>query len=76
VLRESLALVVPGLCLGGVLSFWLLRLVTAQLFDISPADPLTAAAATALLVGVAALAGYVPARRASRLDPAVALRHE
>jgi predicted permease len=76
VLRESLALVAPGLCLGGVLSFWLLRMVRSQLFDISPVDPATAAGATILLVAVAAFAGYVPARRASRLDPAVALRHE
>jgi predicted permease len=76
VLRESLVLVAPGLCLGGILSFWLLRMVASQLFGISPADPATAAGAAVVLVAVAGFAGYVPARRASRLDPAVALRDE
>jgi ABC-type antimicrobial peptide transport system permease subunit len=52
------------------------RLVSALLFDLTPNDPTTITLATLLMVGVAALAGYLPARRAARVDPLIALRHE
>jgi ABC-type antimicrobial peptide transport system permease subunit len=57
-------------------SFWLSRLVARQLFGIAPGDPATIAAAALFLVLVAALAGYLPARRASHVDPIAALRCE
>src|SRR5262245_3407366 len=52
------------------------RLVSALLFGLEPTDPLTIAMATLMIIGVAALAGYLPARRASRIDPMIALRYE
>ena len=52
------------------------RLVSSQLFGVSPTDALTFTGATALMIGVAAIAGYIPASRASRVDPMVALRCE
>jgi predicted permease len=76
VLRECLGLVVLGVAVGVPLSFWLLRAVASQLFGVTAGDPSTIAAATIVLVAVAVLAGYLPARRASRVDPLVALRQE
>ncbi|PYV24652.1 MAG: hypothetical protein DMG24_10900, partial [Acidobacteria bacterium] len=52
------------------------RLISTLLYGLKPTDPLTMAAAALLMVAVAALAGYIPARRASRVDPMVALRYE
>jgi ABC-type lipoprotein release transport system permease subunit len=57
-------------------AFALTRLMRSLLFDVSPADPLAYAVASACLMAAAALACYLPARRATKVDPAVTLRAE
>ncbi len=74
--RESAVLVAIGSVLGIAGSLLLARLVTKLLYGVSPADPATLAVSVALLAAVAALASYLPVRRASRVDPMVALRNE
>ncbi|MCW5558257.1 MAG: FtsX-like permease family protein, partial [Verrucomicrobiae bacterium] len=76
VMRESLLLVTLGIGLGLATALALTRLITNWLFGLTPNDPGTMAVATVLLITVAALAGYLPARRAARIDPLVALRCE
>jgi len=76
VMREVLLLVVPGAGIGLTAALATTRLVSTLLFGLTPSDPLTITLATLLMIGVAALAGYWPARRASRVDPLRALRHE
>jgi putative ABC transport system permease protein len=76
VLREGLLLTSAGLALGVPTALAASRLVEQMLFDVSAHDPATLAAVAAALAAVATLAGYVPARRAMRVDPLVALRHE
>jgi ABC-type antimicrobial peptide transport system permease subunit len=76
VLWETLRLALAGIAIGLLASFALARLIAALLYDTSPADPMTFVATGALLVTVAAVAGYVPALRASRVDPMTALRAE
>ncbi len=63
-----------GIAVGLVASVALARLIATLLYETSPVDPMTFAATGALLVTVAALAGYLPALRASRVDPMTALR--
>jgi predicted lysophospholipase L1 biosynthesis ABC-type transport system permease subunit len=76
VMREVLLLVALGAGIGLAATMLTTRLVSTLLFGLTPTDPLTVATATLLLVGVTALAGYLPARRASRVNPLVALRNE
>ncbi len=76
VMREVLALVGAGVGLGLVAAWALGRVVSAQLYGVTPNDPLTIAAAAAVLATVAALAGYIPALRATRVNPVLALRYE
>ena len=76
VLREALLLVVIGLLLGVGASLALTKTAESLLYELKPNDPLTIALATVLLAVVAVFAGYLPARRASRVDPMVALREE
>ncbi len=76
VLRETLALALAGIALGIPCALASSRLIAGMLFGISPGDLPTTASISALLLVVALAAGYLPARRASRVDPAVALRAE
>jgi ABC-type antimicrobial peptide transport system permease subunit len=75
ILRETIAVVAVGLIAGGVLAFLALRLIGSHLYGVAPQDPLTLGLATLLLLSVALVAAYVPALRASRVDPATVLRH-
>jgi ABC-type antimicrobial peptide transport system permease subunit len=74
--RETLVLVVGGAALGTLASLGLNRYIAGQLFDVSPGDPLAIVAALSALACVALIAGYLPARHASRIDPVTALRVE
>ena len=76
VLREALTLVVIGLIVGLLASFAITRTAESLLYELKPNDPLTITFAALLLVMVATLAGYLPARRAARVDPIIALREE
>jgi putative ABC transport system permease protein len=76
VVRQGMWLALAGLAIGLPASILLARLMSSLLFEITPRDPVTFAAVTTLLLGVAALACYLPARRATRIEPSVALRQE
>lgn len=76
VLRQGLKLVLLGVAIGVAGAFALTRMMRSLLHDVSPTDPLTFACISFLLVGVALLASYIPARRAAKVDPMVALRYE
>jgi ABC-type antimicrobial peptide transport system permease subunit len=76
VLREALVLVAIGLVVGVLASLAVTKTAASLLYQLKPNDPLTIALATLLLALVALIAGYLPARRASRVDPMIALREE
>lgn len=76
VLRQALITAAIGIALGLVGSFLLTRTMRSLLFEVSPSDPLTIVGVALLLLLIAMLASYIPARKATRVDPMVALRHE
>jgi putative ABC transport system permease protein len=76
VVGEGIRLSGAGIVLGLVSAVALARLMRSLLYEVSPTDPLTLAGGTVLLLAVAVVSCYIPARRATRTDPMVALRHE
>jgi len=76
ILRETLMLVVLGLVIGIPTALFAAKFVSSQLFGLKPADPVALIGAAVVLTLVALIAGYVPARRASRVNPLNALRYE
>jgi ABC-type antimicrobial peptide transport system permease subunit len=76
VLAQGLLTIAIGTAIGLAASFALTRTMRSLLFEVSPSDPLTMSGVAVLLVLIAALASYIPARRATRVDPTVALRYE
>ena len=76
VMGESMTLVAAGVVIGLLAALAASRLVASLLFGVAPTDGLTMAAAMLVLVAVSAIAGYLPARRAARVDPLIALHYE
>jgi putative ABC transport system permease protein len=76
VLRGGLLLALAGLAIGCAGSLALTNLMASLLFGVKPQDPRSFSVAAILLIGVSLVASYIPARRAAKVDPAVALRHE
>jgi len=76
VVRQGLGLAIAGAAVGLVCALIVSHLMAGMLYGVRPSDPVTFAGVALLLIGVALLACYIPARRAIRVDPLVALRHD
>jgi len=76
ILRQGLTTTLIGVAIGVAGSFATARTIQSLLFDVKPTDPLTFVAVAAVLIAVAGLACYLPARRATKVDPTVALRYD
>jgi putative ABC transport system permease protein len=75
-IRQALALSCIGMVVGLIAALVLMRAMRTLLFDVTPGDPVSFGIALVLLAGVAVLASYIPARRATKIDPLAALRYE
>jgi ABC-type lipoprotein release transport system permease subunit len=76
IVRQSLLIAAVGLAFGAAAAGASSGLLTAMLFNVAPRDPISFVLAAAIMLGVSVVAGYIPARRASRIDPLTALRAE
>ncbi|HVF89923.1 MAG TPA: FtsX-like permease family protein, partial [Blastocatellia bacterium] len=76
VMREIMLLVAVGVVLGLGAGLAAMQTISSMLFGLTATDPATLSIAILILVAVTAFAGYLPARRASRVDPMIALRYE
>jgi putative ABC transport system permease protein len=76
VLGQGMALTSLGVLVGLVGAFWLVRLLASMLFGVNATDATTFVGVSCVLLGVAGVASYVPARRAARVDPVTAMRSE
>ena len=76
VMSEGLVLTLFGIGLGLIAASWLARFIAALLFGVGATDVVTMAVGSAVLIGAASLATYLPARRATKVNPVVALRYE
>ena len=74
ILQEAVVLAVAGVVIAIPLTLALTQIIRGNLYGVQPSDPITFCAAIALFIGVALLAAWIPARRATRVDPIVALR--
>ena len=74
ILRESLLLVIVGVVVGLPIIFAVTRLASSLLFGLTPTDPVSLSLSALLMLVVALVAGYLPSRRATRVDPLIALR--
>ena len=76
IVARGMSMPTIGIGAGLIVAFWMTRLMSGLLFDVGPGDPATFAAVAVLLAGVACLACYLPAKRASRVDVVDSLRQE
>ena len=76
IVRQAMLLVLSGVAAGTFAALFVSRTLTKMLFSVTPTDPATFAAVAGVLVAVALFAAYLPARRATRVDPIIALRAE